>query len=145
MKRRCSVNASILAALGIMVLFVCTGCVERVDLSGLWSGPLSFDQGDDMAGTARTLNLVLTQEGPVLSGKVGMELWIFSILIPITRGSFASGVISIEAAGEITMYTDTSSIAMVLTGSYSATELSGAGTYTVDGVVHHFTWDAHRS
>jgi hypothetical protein len=128
------------------LVFLVAGCtqVPDINITGTWTGFVVFEQGDDMAGLSYALNLVLVQAGTSLAGQVGLQNALLSFLVPITYGDVSANSLSIEAAGSITLFSTTTPVAFTLTGSYSQSQMSGEGTYTVNGEVHHLTWSAQR-
>ncbi len=113
-------------AASIVLVTSCSSSQDtQVDLSGTWSGPISFyDSGATLQGT-HTLSANATQTGSTVSG-------IWSTTIP-TSGTFSANVSGTSLSGFVLTQTAPSAFSY----SGSGTVMNGGGT--VNGNVTAFS------
>jgi len=132
--------------IGMVFTVVCAiaGCigVDPIDVSGDWTGLMTWAEGDPNAGFTTPITLELTQEGQTVSGAVGlMGPGSNPFSLSITSGNVRGHSVSIEAAGTLDLITPPANIIISLTGDSDGESMSGSGTQTIDGVPHTFTWE----
>ena len=126
---------------GVIVLAGCIG-VDPIDVSGGWTGFMTWAEGDPNAGFTTPITLELTQEGQTVSGAVGlMGPGSNPFSLSITSGSVRGHSVSIEATGTLDLIPQPANITISLTGDSDGERMSGSGTQTIDGVPHPFTWE----
>ena len=127
-----------------IVVFAIAGCigVDPVDVSGGWTGFMTWAEGDPNAGCTTPITLDLAQEGQTVSGAVGlMGPGSNPFSLSITSGNVRGHSVSIEAAGTLDLIPQPANITISLTGDSDGESMSGSGTQTIDGVPHPFTWE----
>ena len=135
----------IIIGMVFIVVFAIAGCigVDPIDVSGGWTGFMTWAEGDQNAGFTTPITLDLAQEGQTVSGKVGlMGPGSNPFSLSITRGSVHGHSVSIDASGTLDLIPQPASITISLTGDSDGEMVSGSGTQTIDGVPHPFTWEA---
>ncbi|MCK4681693.1 hypothetical protein KAT59_01540, partial [Candidatus Bipolaricaulota bacterium] len=116
--------------------------VDPIDVSGGWTGFMTWAEGDPNAGFTTPITLDLAQEGQTVSGEVGlMGPGSNPFALSITSGNVRGHSVSIEAAGMLDLLTPPANITISLTGDSDGERMSGAGTQTIDGIPHPFTWE----
>jgi len=127
-----------------IVVFAIAGCigVDPIDVSGGWTGFMTWAEGDPNAGFTTPITLALVQEGQTVSGAVGlMGPGSNPFSLSITSGSVRGHSVSIEAAGTLDLIPQPVNITISLTGDSDGERMSGSGTQTIDEVPHPFTWE----
>ena len=126
------------------VVFAIPGCigVDPIDVSGGWTGFMTWAEGDPNAGFTTPITLELIQEGQTVSGEIGlMGPGSNPFALSITSGNVRGHSVSIEAAGTLDLIPQPANITISLTGDSDGERMSGSGTQTIDGVPHPFTWE----
>ncbi len=128
-----------------IVVFAIAGCIEvdPIDVSGGWTGFMTWAEGDPNAGFTTPITLALVQEGQAVSGTVGlMGPGSNPFSLSITSGRVRGHSVSIDAAGTLDLIVQPANITISLTSDSDGEMMSGSGTQTIDGVPHSFTWEA---
>ena len=120
-----------------------SGCLQMtpIDVSGTWTGLITWAESDPLAGMTTPISLFLLQEKKTVTGEVelmGPGSTPFTLLI--NSGSVRAHSISITAAGTLTAISPPANVMITLSGDYNEPQMSGTGTQTIDGVPHDFYW-----
>ncbi len=135
---------SIIIGMVSIVVFAIAGCigVDPIDVSGGWTGFMTWAERDPNAGFTTPITLNLVQEGQTVSGAVGlMGPGSSPFSLSITSGSVRGHSVSIEATGTLDLVPQPASITISLTGDSDGEMMSGSGTQMIDGAPHPFTWE----
>ena len=135
----------IVVGMVFIVVFAIAGCigVDPIDVSGGWTGFMTWAEGDPNAGFTTPIRLELAQEGQTVGGEVGlMGPGSNPFALSITSGSVRGHSVSIEAVGTLDLIPQPASITISLTGDSDGEMVSGSGTQMINGVPHPFTWEA---
>jgi hypothetical protein len=132
-------KAALVGVLGLAV-FLLAGCTKPIDVSGTWTGLLTWGEGDPLEGLTTPIRLTLVQEKAALSGEVGLEAGRNPFSLTITRGEVSGNSVKIDAAGTLDAYPPPVAVAIHLEGTADGTQISGSGSETIGGVVHRFDW-----
>ena len=119
------------------------GCLQiiPIDVSGTWTGLITWAEGDRYAGMTTPISLFLVQDKKTVTGEVelmGPGSTPFTLLI--NSGYIRGNPISITATGTLTAISPPANVMITLSGDYDEPQLSGTGTQTTDGDPHDFYW-----
>ncbi|HOD73583.1 MAG TPA: hypothetical protein PKM13_03465, partial [Candidatus Bipolaricaulis anaerobius] len=131
---------AVLKSLAVVALtFISGGCTQQtiaINFTGIWEGIGAFVPGDEWAGLALTLTMVLSQTGASLTGEVGFGNQLISFLVPIESGRAVGRSIDLTARGVVSVIGNPVSVTITLAGEYPDPLMRGAGTYTIHGMAH---------
>jgi len=135
---------SIVVRLLLAGIVALTGCgpASRIDLTGTWTGQLTWTSGP-ATGFTSPITLSLVHEDDRITGTVtltGPASQTFDI--EIASGRARSRTIEIHATGMNPLVTPPVAVSLDLDGDYSEAEMSGTGSQTIGGTIYQLTWEA---
>lgn len=136
-------SAVVLLLFGILSSVVACALFPTIDVTGTWTGLLTWAEGDPLAGFTSPITLVLVQEEKAITGEVQLAAGgAASFTLTITSGSAQGQSFTISASGQYEGVSPPAAVTVSLQGTGDEEQLSGMGTQTIDGVPHSFTWQA---
>jgi len=133
-------SAVVLLLLGVLGFLVACTLFPTIDVSGTWTGLLTWAEGDPLAGFTSPITLVLVQEEKTITGEVQLAGGSTYFTLTITSGKAQGQSFTISASGQYEGVSPPAAVTISLQGTGDEEQLSGTGTQTIDGVPHNFTW-----
>jgi len=134
-------SAAVFLLIGLLGLLVACALFPTIDVTGTWTGLLTWAEGDPLAGFTSPITLVLVQEEKTITGEVQLASGSTSFTLTITSGKAQGQSFTISASGQYPGVSPPAAVTMSLQGTGDEEQLSGTGTQTIDGVPHNFTWE----
>jgi len=125
---------------GVLVFAVACALFPTIDVTGTWTGLLTWAEGDPLAGFTSPITLILVQEGKTITGEVQLASGSTYFTLTITSGKAQGQSFTISASGQYEGVVPPAAVTLSLQGTGNEEQLSGTGTQTIDGVPHNFTW-----
>ena len=140
------VSAVAVLLFGILSSVVACALFPTIDVTGTWTGLLTWAEGDPLAGFTSPITLVLVQEEKTITGEVQLAAGGAGFFtLTITSGSAQGQSFTISASGQYEGVSPPASVTISLQGTGNEEQLSGTGTQTIDGVSHNFTWEVRTT
>jgi len=126
---------------GILSSVVACALFPTIDVTGTWTGLLTWAEGDPLAGFTSPITLVLVQEKKTITGEVQLASGLTYFSLTITSGKAQGQSFTISASGLYEGVVPPAAVTISLQGTGDEEQLSGTGTQTIDGVPHNFSWE----
>jgi hypothetical protein len=133
-----------LACIGCLALAGVVSCTPTpsANLSGDWSGTLTYTSGPMTALTSPFTLVLLDDEGDVTGSGTFSGGGANAFDVPVTLGAVHADTVVLEAAGNSPYTTPQTPVRFTFDGEVTATTMSGVGTHTVGSKAYNFTWQA---
>lgn len=128
--------------IGVLGSVVACALFPTIDVTGTWTGLLTWAEGDPLAGFTSPITLVLVQEEKTITGEIQLVGGSTSFTLTINSGKAQGQSFTISASGQYEGVSPPAAVTISLQGTGDEEQLSGTGTQTIDGVPHNFTWQA---
>jgi len=133
-------SAVVVLLFGILSSVVACALFPTIDVTGTWTGLLTWAEGDPLAGFTSPITLVLVQEEKTITGEVQLASGLTYFTLTIDSGKAQGESFTISASGQYEGVSPPAAVTVSIQGTGDETQLSGTGTQTIDGVPHNFTW-----
>jgi len=130
----------VLLLFGLMGSVVACALFPTIDVTGTWTGLLTWAEGDPLAGFTSPITLVLVQEEKTITGEVQLASGSTFFTLTIDSGKAQGQSFTISASGQYEGVVPPAAVTLSLQGTGDEEQLSGTGTQTIDGVPHNFAW-----
>jgi len=133
-------SAVVFLLFGVLGLVVACALFPTIDVTGTWTGLLTWAEGDPLAGFTSPITLVLVQEEKTIAGEIQLAGGSTSFTLTINSGKAQGQSFTISASGQYEGVSPPAAVTISLQGTGDEDQLSGTATQTIDGVPHNFTW-----
>jgi len=133
-------TAVVFLLFGLLGSVVACALFPTIDVTGTWTGLLTWAEGDPLAGFTSPITLVLVQEEKTITGEIQLAGGSTSFTLTIDSGKAQGQSFTISASGQYEGVSPPAAVTLSLQGTGDEEQLSGTGTQTIDGVPHNFTW-----
>jgi len=133
-------SATVFLLIGVLGFAVACALFPTIDVTGTWTGLLTWAEGDPLAGFTSPITLVLVQEEKTITGEIQLAGGSTSFTLTIDSGKAQGQSFTISASGQYEGVSPPAAVTLSLQGTGDEEQLSGTGTQTIDGVPHNFTW-----
>jgi len=135
------VSAVVFLLIGVLGFLVACALFPTIDVTGTWTGLLTWAEGDPLAGFTSPITLVLVQEDKTITGEIQLAGGSTFFTLTIDSGRAQGQSFTISASGQYEGVSPPAAVTVSLQGTGDEEQLSGTGTQTIDRVPHNFTWE----
>jgi len=135
-------SAALFLLLGVLGFAVACALFPTIEVTGTWTGRLTWAEGDPLAGFTSPITLVLMQEEKTITGEIQLAGGSTFFTLTINSGKAQGQSFTISASGQYEGVSPPAVVTISLQGTGDEEQLSGTGTQTIDGVPHNFAWQA---